>query len=99
MISQIFRGEYPVPGKTAKTINSEYWLLSTDLVEDPALWVMVERRVHEELERYYRQLNLRDVPEFDPHLIRGRWFSYDWDARRFYGAPPDVPPPEEYMRG
>jgi hypothetical protein len=99
MISDIFRGEYPLPARFKKTLYSEYWLPSTELARDPSLWVMVERRVHEELERYYRQIESRDLPEFDPSLIRGRWFSYDWDKRSFSGAPPDVPPPEEYMRG
>ena len=99
MISQIFRAEYPMPVKAKKTIYSEYWLPYRELLQDPALWVIIEGRVHEELARYYRQIQTQDFPEFDPSMIRGRWFSYDWDTRSFSGAPSDVPTPEERMRG
>jgi hypothetical protein len=99
MISQIFRGEYRLRGKVKKTLYSEYWLPSRDLLQEPALRVIVELRVHDELARYYRQLDLPDEPAFDPSLIRGHWFSYDWDTQMFSGAPPDVPPPDEHMRG
>jgi hypothetical protein len=99
MISQIYRGEYPLPVKAKKTIYSEYWLPSTELLHDPSLRVTVELRVYEELARHYRQIEIRDLPDFNPNLIRGRWFSYDWDTRTFSGSPPDALAPEEYMRG
>src|SRR5215472_8033082 len=99
MISQIYRGEYPLPVKDKKTIYSEYWLPYQELLQDPSLRVTVELRVYEELAHYYRRIEIPDLPEFNPNLIRGRWFSYDWDKRTFTGAPPDALPPAEYMRG
>jgi hypothetical protein len=99
MISQIYRGKYPLPVKGMIAICSEYWLPYSELLQDPSLRVTVELRVYDELAHYYRQIEIRDLPEFDPNLIRSRWFSYNWDTRTFSGAPPDAPPPEEYMRG
>jgi hypothetical protein len=99
MISDIYRGEYRLRGNSKRTLYSEYWLPSSELVQDPSLRVIIEGRVHEELARYFRQLDPHGEPPFHPALIRGQWFTYDWDSRRFLGAPPDVPPPDERMRG
>lgn len=99
MIAEIFRGEYRLRGNLTKTLYSEYWLPSRELLHDSALRMVVERRVREEVARYFHHLELRDEPPFDPSLIRGQWFSYDWDTKRFSGAPPNVPPPDERMRG
>jgi hypothetical protein len=99
MISQIYRAEYRLRGKVDKTLYSEYWLPSTELLHDPSLRVIVERRAYEELARYFLRLELHGEPPFDPGLIRGRWFSYDWNTRSFSGAPPNVPPPDERMPG
>jgi hypothetical protein len=98
MISDIFRGEYRLRGRSRKTLYSEYWLPSSELMQDPSLRLTVERRVHEELARYFRQLDPPAEPPFHSGLIRGQWFTYDWNTRTFSGAPPNVPPPDERMR-